>query len=72
MGVSKEIIQEGHGECPRVGQKVTVHCVACLADGTQFWTTRSGAGAKTFSWRLGVDSLIRGWAEAAAESSLRL
>lgn len=42
LGIVKEIIRVGEGtECPRIGDRVTVHYVGTLEDGTEFDSSRT-------------------------------
>jgi len=59
-GVLKEIIREGTGEeTPIAGDKVSVHYVGSLPDGTVFDTSRSRG--KQFEFNLGKDEVIKAW-----------
>lgn len=59
-GVLKEIIQEGHGdERPLTNDKVYVHYVGTLLDGTKFDSSRD-RGDK-FSFDLGRGQVIKAW-----------
>jgi peptidylprolyl isomerase len=54
-----EEILVGTGESPRVGQRVTVHYVGTLPDGTQFDSSRDRG--TPFSFTFGVGQVIQGW-----------
>ncbi|PSN54651.1 Peptidyl-prolyl cis-trans isomerase FKBP4 [Blattella germanica] len=59
-GVLKEIIKEGRGEeLPASGNRVFVHYVGTLTDGTQFDTSRDRG--KAFDFNLGKGSVIKAW-----------
>ncbi|XP_021378108.1 peptidyl-prolyl cis-trans isomerase FKBP5-like isoform X3 [Mizuhopecten yessoensis] len=59
-GVLKEILREGTGEDkPLAGDKVLVHYVGTLEDGTEFDSSR-GRGDK-FEFDLGKGSVIKSW-----------
>lgn len=69
-GVLKEIIKEGYGdEHPLTNDKVTVHYVGTLLDGTKFDSSRDrndkfsfdiGRGSVIKAWDLGVATMKRG------------
>lgn len=54
-----EDVRVGHGPEARAGDKVSVHYVGTLADGTKFDSSRD-RGAP-FSFGLGSGQVIRGW-----------
>ena len=63
MGFEKEILTEGNGRAPQVGDKVTVHCTGFGKNGdlsVPFWSTKD-AGQQPFSFTLGVGKVIKGW-----------
>ncbi|UJR21012.1 hypothetical protein I4U23_024112 [Adineta vaga] len=69
-GVLKEIIKEGHGdECASANDRVTVHYVGTLLDGTKFDSSRDrndkfqfnlGKGEVIKAWDIGVATMKRG------------
>lgn len=64
-GVLKEIIKAGSGwETPAAGDKVFVHYVGKLEDGTVFDSSRDRGS--TFSFTLGQGQVIKGWDLAVA------
>jgi peptidylprolyl isomerase len=52
---------EGTGASPKIGQNVTVHYTGTLTNGTEFDSSRNKGQPYTF--RLGVDPMIKGWDE---------
>lgn len=59
-GVLKEILREGSGdEFPQTGDKVYVHYVGTLTDGTGFDSSRERD--EKFSFNLGKGSVIKAW-----------
>jgi len=58
-GVMKQMMTEGSGESPLVGDKVTVHYVGKLTDGSQFDSSRERD--EKFTFNLGKGEVIKGW-----------
>lgn len=52
---------EGTGESPKPGQRVRVHYVGTLEDGTKFDSSRDSG--KPLDFAIGTGSVIRGWDE---------
>lgn len=61
-GVKYETIKEGTGAVARAGQRVTVHYVGTLENGTKFDSSRDRGEPSSFG--IGVGEVIRGWDEA--------
>lgn len=51
----------GNGPQPQTGDLMIIHGIGTLADGTEFWNTRTDGSPYEYS--LGVDSVIRGFSE---------
>jgi len=51
----------GNGPQPQTGDLMIIHGIGNLADGTEFWNTRTDGAP--YEYTLGVDSVIRGFAE---------
>ena len=62
-GVQYKVLTEGTGEKPGAGDKVKVHYVGTLLDGTEFDSSRK-RGEPT---ELGLGDVIPGWQQALAE-----
>ena len=68
MGVTVETITPGDGiNFPTKGQKVSVHYVGTLVNGTEFDSSRSRG--KLFEFNLGVGQVIKGWDEGVIQMS---
>lgn len=61
-GLGIKIIEQGDGPIPKPGQKVTVHYIGMLQDGTKF--DSSYDREKPFSFPAGQGRVIKGWDEA--------
>ena len=51
----------GTGPQPQTGDLLVIHGIGTLADGKEFWNTRTDGSV--FEYSLGVDSVIRGFSE---------
>ena len=65
MGVTRDIICDGHGEKPKVGDIVYVHYVGELSNGNKFDSSRDRG--KPFFFKMGQGQVIRGWDEGIAQ-----
>lgn len=64
-GIRFKILQEGTGPKPVSGNRVTVHYVARLLDGTEF--DSSAKAGKPYTFQLMSGRVIRGWDEAVID-----
>lgn len=64
-GIRYKILREGKGPKPVAGNRVTVHYVGRLLDGTEF--DSSAKHGRPFSFQLMSGSVIRGWDEAVKD-----
>lgn len=72
MGVTKEVLQEGHGALPTRGAQVTVHCTGYGKNrdlNVKFWSTKD-EGQVPFKFQVGMGQVIRGWDEGVMSMQL--
>ena len=60
-GIYFSTLEEGEGETPRAGDRVSMHYTGMFVDGTVFDSSRTQG--QTFDFVLGKDSIIPGWIE---------
>jgi hypothetical protein len=60
-GLAYRFTQLGSGPQPQTGDLMVIHGIGKLADGTEFWNTRTDGSV--YEYTLGVDSVIRGFSE---------
>jgi hypothetical protein len=61
-GLVYKFTQLGTGPQPQTGDLMVIHGIGTLADGKEFWNTRTDGAP--YEYTLGVDSVIRGFSEA--------
>ncbi len=61
-GLAYTVLKEGQGDSPKLGSAVLIHCVGRLANGQEFWNTRTAAVPQREV--LSHDQLIAGVLEA--------
>ena len=62
-GIEKEIIKEGNGVMPTMGEQVTVHCTGYGKENDlqkKFWSTRD-PGQEPFVFTIGMGQVIPAW-----------
>ena len=59
--VLKKITQEGTGDYPKEGQKISVHYKGYFKDGNVFDQSKKKKSSKPFVFKLGVGQVIKGW-----------
>jgi hypothetical protein len=60
-GLVYKFTQLGNGPEPQTGDLMVIHGIGTLADGKEFWNTRTEGSP--YEYTLGVDSVIRGFSE---------
>lgn len=71
-GLEYEIIKEGSGVSPQVGQQVTVHYTGWLNDGGKTGTKFDSSvdRGRPFTFIIGVGQVIKGWDEGVMSMQL--
>ena len=64
-GLSYKFTKLGKGPKPEKGDLMIIHGIGTLADGKEFWNTRTDN--TLYEYSLGVDSVIRGFSEGMQE-----
>lgn len=64
-GLVYKFTKQGSGPTPAVGDLMVIHGIGNLADGTEFWNTRTDGAP--YEYTLGVDRVIRGFEEGMKE-----
>ncbi len=64
-GLKYEVIAEGDGAQPQPGQRVFVHYVGTLEDGTKFDSSRDRG--RPFDFTIGQGQVIKGWDEGVGD-----
>ncbi|XP_029309224.1 12 kDa FK506-binding protein-like [Cottoperca gobio] len=69
MGVVVETIRTGDGvSYPKRGQKVTVHYVGTLTNGSKFDSSKDRG--QPFQFKIGLGQVIRAWDDGVAQMSI--
>ncbi len=64
-GLKYEVIAEGDGAAPKAGNRVFVHYVGTLEDGTKFDSSRDRG--RPFDFTIGQGQVIKGWDEGVGD-----
>ena len=64
-GLQYVVIEEGDGASPQTGQRVFVHYVGTLEDGTKFDSSRDRG--RPFDFTIGQGQVIKGWDEGVGD-----
>ncbi len=64
-GLKYEVIAEGDGAAPKAGNRVFVHYVGTLEDGTKFDSSRDRG--RPFDFTVGQGQVIKGWDEGVGD-----